>query len=111
MISLCPPVSIPNNTIKRKGTKKAPIKFDIQVDIKAPETRPPDKSVYATDKAIVVGTIDKKKKPICKLGLIHHKSEEATSKGKPRKFQNKINIGNRIGLQDWDNESFDRPKP
>ena len=111
VIWLCPPASIPNNTIKTKGTKKAPIKLDIQVDIKAPETRPPDKSVYATDKAIVVGTIDKKKKPICRLGPIHHKSVEATSKGKPRKFQNRTNIGSCIGLQDWDKASFERPKP
>ena len=111
VIWLCPPASIPNNTIKAKGTKKAPIKFDTQVDIKAPETRPPDKSVYATDKAMVVGTIDKKKKPIFKLGLIHQKSVEATSKGKPRKFHNKTNMGSCIGLQDCDKASFERPKP
>ena len=86
--------------IKTKGTKKAPIKFDMQVDIKAPETRPPDKSVYATDKAIVVGTIDKKKKPIFKLELIHHNRVEATIKGKPMKFQKSTNMGSCIVLKD-----------
>ena len=45
VIWLCPPTSIPNKAIKAKGTKKAPIKLDKQVEIKAPDTRPPDKSV------------------------------------------------------------------
>jgi hypothetical protein len=60
---------------------------------------------------MVVGTIDKKKNPVCKIGLTHHKSVAATSKGKPRKFQNKTNNGSCIGLQDCDKASFERPKP
>lgn len=60
---------------------------------------------------MVVGTTDKKKNPVCKIGLTHHRIASITSKGKARKFHNKTKRGSCIGLQDCDSASFERPKP
>lgn len=88
-----------------------PNKFEASVAIKATSTRPFDKSVYATDNAMVVGTIDSKKKPNPSKSETNGMTETNTKNGNTMKLHTKTKIGKPDTPKQFFNDFSSNDKP